>query len=115
MPFGARVRKELIKLPEVVFDELPNRVQGVVLSVELVLVGVTFSSAMSTPDMRIWKSLRLILLMFAIQMSFSRIDTGPTSPLSDCLAIPPTGVCTRSGEASHCRKPNGRRSASKAH
>jgi hypothetical protein len=78
LPFEARVRKELIKLPEVVFDELPNRVQGVVLSVKLVLVGVVaFSSAMSTPDMRIWKSLRLILLMFAIQMSFSRIDTGP--------------------------------------
>jgi hypothetical protein len=54
LPFGARVRKELIELPEVVFDELPNRVEGVVLSVTLVLVGVTFSSAMSTPDMRIW-------------------------------------------------------------
>ena len=54
LPFEARVRKELIKLPEVVFDEIPNRVEGVVLSVKLVLVGVTFSSAMSTPDMRIW-------------------------------------------------------------
>ena len=37
-----------------VFDELPNRVEGVVPSFELVLVGVTFSSAMPTPDMRIW-------------------------------------------------------------
>ena len=54
MPFGARIRKELIKLPKVVFDELPNRLEGVVLSVKLVLVGVTFSSAMSTPDMCIW-------------------------------------------------------------
>jgi hypothetical protein len=54
LPFEARVRKELIKLPEVVFDEIPNRVEGVVLSVKLVLVGVTFSSAMSTPDMCIW-------------------------------------------------------------
>jgi len=26
VPLGARIRKELIKLPEVVFDELPNGV-----------------------------------------------------------------------------------------
>ena len=54
MSFTARVRKELIKLPEMFFDELPNRVKGAVLSVELVLVGVTCGSTVSTPDMRIW-------------------------------------------------------------